>query len=151
MTIYHKSVRYRLHKIEVDAYRPEKHGINCVFDDYDFKNGEVTVHYSCCDDAYLDPQDRRTMKDIDEEISRMAPRIVKETKISYNLPFHMGIKTILDRHIFDGEMDNLRSKAILQHPFKIPKFELKQINQYYERTGEKPLKDRNVTIGEIIG
>ena len=150
MAIYHKSVRYRLHKIEVGAYRPERKGMNCTFDDYDFINNEVTVHYSCCDDPYIAPDERCTIDDIEEEITRMGPRIVKETRIPYKLPFHLGTKTILDSHLLDGQYDYLRSKAVMKHELNLPKIELKEINKFYEESGGKPLKNSKVTVGEII-
>lgn len=149
--VYHKSVRYRLHKIEAKAYRPEKKGINCTFGDYDFVNNEVTVHYWCCDDPTLPPNQRRTMDDIDEEISRMEPRLVQDNKVPFikGVKFHGEIKAIMDLPAYDGQYDKLRSKAKDIYPLTIPKFELKDINRYYEKRGEKGLKDTNVEIGTM--
>lgn len=149
--VYHKSVRYRMHPIEVNAYLPSVPGINCTFGDYDFVNNEVTVHYACCDDPTLPPHQRRTMDDIDEEIARMEPRLVQDNKVPYipGTKFHMEIKSILDLPAYDGQYDKLRSKAKDVYNFTIPKIELKDINAHYDKLGIKELKDRNVQMGTM--
>jgi hypothetical protein len=152
MTVYHKAVRYRLHKMEVDNYRPTLPGINYTPGDYDFINNEVTISYSCSDHPMIPPEQRRTMKDIEEEIRRMEPRLVKDTHVKLDLPFHEATKFIMDHHILDGEHDYLRSKAVMVHNVRIPKIEIKEINKYYEKQNVKPL-DENQEIfqaGEII-
>ena len=152
MTFYHKTVRYNLSKIEVDSYRPTKKGINCTFGDYDFKNNEVTVFYSCSDNPLLAPEERRTMEDIEEEISRLEPRIVRESHCDLNLPFKYAMKFILDHHALDRQFDHLRSKAVMVNQVRIPKFELKEVNRYYEKQGIKALDENQeiFTEGEVI-
>lgn len=152
MTVYHKTVRYRLHKIEVDNYRPENPGIQCTFGDYDFINHEVTVHYACTDSPLVAPHERRTMADIEDEIRRMEPRLVKDTHLDLKLPFHHGLKFIMDHHALDGQYDYLRSKAIMTHPIRLPKIEIKEINRYYEKQKIKPLDENQEVFeaGEVI-
>lgn len=149
--VYHKSVRYRLHKIEVNAYKPSLPGINCTFGDYDFVNNEVTVHYACCDDPTLPLNQRRTMDDIDEEISRMESRLVQDNKVPYipGVKFHMEVKAIMDMPIYEGQYDQLRSRAKDVYDFNLPKFELYDINKRYEKMGIKPLKEQSVKIGTM--
>lgn len=149
--VYHKSVRYRLHPIELEAYKPEKRGINCTFENHDFVNNEVTVHYSCCDDPTLKPEERRTMDDIDEEISRMEPRLVQDNKVPYikGTKFHLEVKSILDLPVYGGQYDKLRSRAKNVYDIQIPKIELKDINKYYEKRGEKGLADTTVKVGTM--
>ena len=153
LKVYHKTVRYRLHKLEVDNYRPTLPGINCTFGDYDFINHEVTVHYSCSDHPMLPPNQRRDMKDIEDEIRRMEPRLVKDTHLDLRLPFHEGVKFILDHHALDGQYDYMRSKAVMVHELKLPKIEIKEINKYYEKQKVKPLDENQetFTVGEVIG
>lgn len=152
MTFYHKTVRYNLSKIEVDSYRPTKKGINCTFGDYDFENNEVTVYYSCSDNPLLAPDERRTIDDIEEEVSRLEPRIVRESHCDLNLPFKYGIKFILDHHALDKQFDYFRSKAVMTNKIKIPKIELREVNQYYEKQGMKALDEsqEEFTMGEVI-
>lgn len=149
--VYHKSVRYRLHKMEINAYKPTLPGINYTFGEYDFVNHEVTCHYACCDDPTLPPHQRRTMDDIDEEISRMESRLVQDNKVPYiaGTKFHMEIKAIMDLPAYEGQYDQLRSKAKDVYDFNIPKVELKDVNRHYEKLGLKPLKDQNVQIGTM--
>jgi len=149
--VYHKSVRYRLHPIEINAYRPEKQGISCTFGEHDKINNEITVHYAACDDPTI-PEDRRTtMEDIDEEISRMEPRLVQDNKVPFipGVKFHREVKAIMDLPVYNGQYDKLRSSAKNVYDLKIPKVELKDINKYYEKRGEKGLKDTNVQIGTM--
>src|SRR5580765_3346937 len=149
MTVYHKTVRYQLHKIEVDAYRPTKKGINCTFGDYDFINNEVSVNYTCSDNPMIPPEERCTMKDIEDEIRRMEPRLVAYNHLDMKLPFNEGLKFILDHRALDGEYDHLRSKAIMQHPINLPKIEIKEINKKYD----KPVLNESqkvFTVGEVI-
>jgi len=150
--MYNKTVRYHLSKIEAGAYRPNKKGINCTFGDYDFINNEVTVHYFCMDHPLLPPDERRTMKDIEDEIRCMEPRLVKDTHLDLKLPFHGAIKFVMDHHALDGEYDFTRSKAVMRHPIKLPKFEIKEINAYYEKQKIKPLDENQneFEIGELI-
>src|SRR5262245_38667072 len=152
MTVYHKTVRYRLHPIEVNSYRPTAPGINCSLGDYDFVNHEVTIKYTCSDHPMLPPDQRRTIEDIEDEIRRMEPRLVKDTHLDLGLPFHEATKFIMDHHALDGQHDYLRSKAVMVHDIKLPKIEIKEINQYYEKQGIKPLDENQetFTIGEVI-
>lgn len=149
--VYHKSVRYRLNKIESNAYQPEKKGINITKGDFDFVNNEVTVHYWCCDDPTLPPNQRRTMDDINEEISRMEPRLVQDNKVPYipGVKFHGEIKAVMDLPVYDGQYDTLRSHAKDIYQYRLPKFEIKDINRHYEKQGIKPLKDEVVNIGTM--
>ena len=152
MTFYHKTVRYNLAKVEVDAYRPTKKGINCTFGDYDFVNNEVSVHYACCDNPLIAPDERRTMDDIEDEISRMEPRLVKDNHVDLKLPFHGAMKFVLDHHALDHEFDFMRSKAVMTAEVKIPKIELKEINKFYEKQGLRGLDEdqETFTMGEVI-
>lgn len=149
--VYHKSVRYYLHPIEINAYRPQKQGIHCTLDDHDKVNNHITVHYTACDDPTIPPHQRTTMEDINEEISRMESRIVKDNKIPYikGVNFHREVKAIMDLPVYNGQYDKLRSKAKDVYPITIPKIELKDINAYYEKRGEKGLKDTNVQVGTM--
>jgi hypothetical protein len=149
LTIYHKTVRYKLHWIEANNYRPEKSGINVTFGDYDHVNHEVTVHYACSDGPLIAPGEQRTMDDIEDEIRRMEPRLVKDTHVDLNLPFHYAIKMILDHKDLDGQYDYLRSVAVMKHPVMLPKVEIKQVNKFYNREVLK--EDQEIfEVGEVI-
>lgn len=149
--VYHKSVRYRLHPVEINAYRPTRRGINYTFGNHDKVNNEITCHYSCCDDPTLHPNERRTIEDINEEISRMESRLVQDNKVPYikGTKFYMEIKAVMDLPVYEGQYDQLRSRAKDVYDFQIPKFELKDINKHYEKLGVKPLKEQNVQIGTM--
>lgn len=149
--VYHKSVRYKLHQMEINAYTPTKQGITCTFGDYDKINNEITVHYAACDDPTIPENQRTTMEDIDEEISRMESRLAQDNKVPYipGVNFHREIKAIMDLPVYNGQYDQLRSRAKDIYDIKIPKFELKDINKYYEKRGEKGLKDTSVQIGTM--
>ena len=101
----------------------------------------------------LPPNERRTMADIEDEIRRMEPRLVKDTHLDLRLPFHDAVKFIMDHHSLDGQYDFLRSKAVMVHPVKLPKIEIKEINKYYEKQKIKPLDENQetFTVGEVIG
>lgn len=119
----------------------------------DYRDNEVTIHYACSDHPMIAPEERGTMKDIEDEIRRMESRLVKDTHVSLNLPFHMGVKFILDHHSLDHEFDHLRSKAVMVHDdLVLPKIEIKEINRFYEKQGIKPLDENQdtFTMGEII-
>lgn len=152
--VYHKTVRYRLNKIELNAYRPTLRGINYTPGDYDFINNEVTINYSCSDHPMLPPEQRRTMEDIESEIRRMEPRLVADNHLDLKLPFNEGTKFMLDHHTLDGQWDFLRSKAVMVHEVKMPKIEIKEINRFYEPQNPKikPLDENQETfvVGEII-
>jgi len=154
LTVYHKAVRYKLNKIELNAYRPTLPGINYTPGNYDFINNEVTVSYSCSDHPMLPPNQRRTMEDIESEIRRMEPRLVRDNHVDLKLPFHEGTKFMLDHHVLDGQHDYLRSKAIMVHEVKMPKIEIKEINKFYEKQDPKikPLNESQeiFQVGEII-
>lgn len=149
--VYHKSVRYRLHQVEINAYQPTLRGINCTFGDHDKINNEITCHYSCSDDPTLAADERRTIEDINEEISRMESRLVCDNKVPFikGTNFHMEVKSVMDLHVYDGQYDVLRSHAKDVYDFKIPKIEMKDINKHYEKLGIKPLKDNLVKIGTM--
>ena len=149
--VYYKSVRYRLHPIEINKYRPTLPGINVTFGDHDKINNEITCHYTCCDDPTLLPIQRRTIEDINEEISRMESRIVQDNKVPYipGVKFHNEIKAVMDLPVYDGQYDQLRSRAKDVYDITIPKIELKDINRYYEKRGEKPLKEQTVKVGTM--
>lgn len=134
MKVVHKTVRYRLHQIEVNNYRPTKKGINMSMGDYDFVNHEVTIHYAGSDSPLIPPEERVTMEDIEDEIRRMEPRLVTDTHVDLNLPFHWAQKFIMDNRELNGENDYLRSKAVMVHPVSLPKIEIKEINKHYGRT-----------------
>jgi hypothetical protein len=138
--------------IELNNYRPTLQGINYTPGDYDFVNNEVTVNYSCSDHPMLPPEQRRTMEDIESEIRRMEPRLVKDTHVDLKLPFNEGLKFILDHHAIDGQYDYMRSKAIMVHDVKMPRVEIKEINKYYEKQKIKPLDENQeiFQVGEII-
>jgi hypothetical protein len=154
LTVYHKAVRYKLHKLEVANYRPTHPGINYTPGDYDFINNEVTISYSCSDHPMLPPEQRRTMEDIEDEIRRMEPRLVKDNHVDLKLPFHEATKFVMDHHVLDREYDYLRSKAVMVHDVKIPKIEIKEINKFYEKQKEKvkPLDEHQeiFQVGEVI-
>lgn len=149
--VHHKSVRYKLYPVEINAYRPTKKGISITFGDHDRVNNEITVHYAACDDPTAPPNQRTTMEDIDEEISRMESRLVQDNKVPYipGVKFHREVKAIMDLGVYNGQYDKLRSRAKDIYEFNIPKFELKDINRYYEKRGEKGLKDTTVQIGTM--
>jgi hypothetical protein len=152
MAVFHKTVRYRLDIIELNNYKPTLPGIQCTFGDFDHVNHEVTVHYACSDHPMIPPEERRTMEDIEDEISRMEPRLVKDSHLDLKLPFHDATRFILDHHALDGQYDHLRSAAILVKTVKIPKAEIKDINRYYDKQGIKPLDENQETfeVGEVI-
>lgn len=141
-----------MHPIELNAYTPNKPGINCTFGDFDYTNNEVTIHFACSDHPMLAPEERRTMADIEDEIRALEGRIVKDTHIDLKLPFHYGIKFLLDHHALDGQYDYLRSKAVMVHPVRLPKEEIKRTNRYYAKQGIKPLDEnqKEFTIGEVV-
>jgi hypothetical protein len=147
--IYHKSVRYRLHRVEINNYKPSTPGINVTTDNYDPQNNEITMHYSCTDDPTLPPNQRRTIDDIEEEISRMSSRIVTESKIKYPNPFYMEVRAILDLPAYDGQYDKLRSKAKDVTSRTIEKKQMYDINKYYEKMGMKGLRNLNVEMGLV--
>lgn len=145
--IYHKSVRYRLHEVEINNYTPSVPGINITNSDYDPVNHEITMHYQCTDDPTLPPEERRTIDDIEEEISRMESRIVTESKIKYPNKTYMEVWSILDLPAYDGQYDKLRSKAKNVTSRTIHKIQFKEINKYYEKQGVKGLRNLNVEMG----
>ena len=100
----------------------------------------------------LPPEQRRTMEDIENEIRRMEPRIVKDTHCDLKLPFHEATKFVMDHHILDGEHDYLRSKAVMVHEVRMPKIEIKEINKHYEKQNIKPLDESQeiFEVGEVI-
>lgn len=152
MTSHHKSIRVRMHPIELNAYAPNNPGIQCTFGDFDYVNNEVTIHFACSDHPMLAPEERRTMADIENEIRALEPRIIKDNHVDLKLPFHHGIKFLLDHHALDGQYDHLRSKAIMTSKVKLPKVEIKEVNKYYEKQKVKPLDEnqKEFTVGEII-
>lgn len=122
-----------------------------TLDDHDPINNEITIHYSCCDDPTLPPEQQLHLEDIQEEISRMSSRIIKEDHIR-GPKLHMEIKSILNLPAYDGQHDKLRSKAKNVYKIKIPKIEIKEINKHYEKRGEKGLDDNedgNVEVGTV--
>ncbi|WP_411753291.1 hypothetical protein [Serratia sp. (in: enterobacteria)] len=147
--VYHKSVRYRLHDVEINAYKPECPGIQVTFDNHDPVNHEITAHYSCSDDPTLHPTEQRTLDDIEEEISRMEPRIVTESRIKYPNKFYMEVHSILDLPVYDGQYDVLRSKAKDVVSMTISKSQMYDINKRYEKLGLKGLKTNKVDMGTM--
>ena len=145
--VYHKSVRYRMHEIEINAYRPTKPGISFCTENYDPVNHEITYHYSCTDDPTLQPEQRRTIDDIEEEISRLSSRIVTESKIKYPNPFYQEVRSILDLPAYDGQYDSHRSRAKDVVSKTITKSAFYDINRYYEKLGIKGLRNLNVEMG----
>lgn len=140
--------------IELNNYRPTLPGISYTPGDYDFINNEVTVSYSCSDHPMIPAEQRRTMEDIESEIRRMEPRLVKDTHVDLKLPFHEATKFVMDHHSLDGEWDFLRSKAVMVHEVKIPRIEIKEVNRFYEKQDSKikPLNENQETfvVGEVI-
>jgi hypothetical protein len=134
LKVCHKTVRYKLHAIEANAYRPTKKGIQMSMGDYDHINHEVTIHYAGSDSLLIPPEERITEADIEDEIRRMEPRLVKDTHINLNLPFHYGLKFILDNKVLNGSEDYLRSKTVMNHPVSLPKIEIKEINKHYGKS-----------------
>ena len=144
--ILSRPVNLRMSVSDFNRYSTHKLGLKFALYGYDFKNSTALIHFFGST-LNPDPVNNISKNDIDRELYlldknkkieqdhiKKSPFPKKLQKPSDFFTKHIGLTSI---PLLQGQYDPIRSRIRRKYKYNIPKMELKEINQYYEKNSKE--------------